>query len=46
MAVFIDDKVIDDLFVIYTDMQETVEIGYTFSKDLGEKAMPRKLSML
>lgn len=46
LAVVIDDKVIGDLFVIYTDMQETVEIGYTFSKDLGEKAMTRKLSML
>lgn len=46
LAVVIDDKVIGDLFVTYTDMQETVEIGYTFSKDLGEKDMPRKLSML
>ena len=34
-AVVIDDKVIGDLFVIYTSMQETVEISYTFSKDFG-----------
>ncbi|WP_290490948.1 MULTISPECIES: GNAT family N-acetyltransferase [unclassified Aerococcus] len=32
MAVVIDAKVIGNLFVTYTDMQETVEIGYTFSK--------------
>ncbi|MBR2130720.1 GNAT family protein [Aerococcus sp.] len=42
MAVVIDDKVIGDLFVIYTSMQETVEIGYTFSKDFRGKGYAKE----
>ncbi|PFX35073.1 GNAT family N-acetyltransferase, partial [Bacillus pseudomycoides] len=32
-----DTKVIGDLSVWYTDMKDTVEIGYTFSKSVSGK---------
>ncbi|MGE7635400.1 GNAT family N-acetyltransferase [Bacillus paramycoides] len=37
LAVLMDTKVIGDLSVWYTDMKDTVEIGYTFSKSVSGK---------
>ncbi|MFE0442215.1 MULTISPECIES: GNAT family N-acetyltransferase [Aerococcus] len=42
MAVVIDAKVIGDLFVTYTDMQETLELGYTFSKGFRGKGYAKE----
>lgn len=35
LAVVLENEVIGDLFVCYTDMRETVEIGYVFKKEIG-----------
>lgn len=37
LAVLLNSKVIGDLSVRYTDMKDTVEIGYTFSKAVSGK---------
>jgi|SRR5699024_2771247 len=37
LAVLVNSKVIGDLSVWYTDMKDTVEIGYTFSKSVSGK---------
>lgn len=37
LAVLVDSEVIGDLSVWYTDMKDTVEIGYTFSKSVSGK---------
>ncbi|GIN39382.1 GNAT family N-acetyltransferase [Heyndrickxia oleronia] len=35
LAVLMNDRVIGDLSIWYTDMKDTVEIGYTFSKSVS-----------
>lgn len=42
LAVVLEDKVIGDLYVTYTDMPNTVEIGYTFSQNYRGKGYAKE----